>query len=216
MEKRTTDQPKPRRRKEPPRRWGGQENAAPAEARERITAAARHCYTDKGIAQTTMADVAAQAKVVRATLYRYFPNRESLLLGVFREEIRDFLERFRREVAEAEHFCDFLLDYLVFAVREAGSTPLHRQFFEEQSAVWVSRNYLGDPESLALTVALFRESFQVARRVGDIREDLELAEVIEFSVRVLMSFILVPDTAGRSEAQLRRHFEQHLIRGLRA
>lgn len=198
------------------RRWGSQENAAPAEARERITAAARSCYSRKGIAQTTMADVAAAAKVVRATLYRYFPSRESVLLAVFREEIRSFLDRFRSEVGEAERFCDFLLDYLVFAVRAAGSTPLHREFFAEQSALWVSRNYLGDAESLGLTIAFFRESFQVARRVGEIRDDVELDEIIEFAARMLMSFVLlVPDASRKSEAQLRDYFDKYLIRGLR-
>ncbi|AXQ28735.1 TetR/AcrR family transcriptional regulator [Solimonas sp. K1W22B-7] len=215
MEKRSSDTAKPRRRKDAPRRWGGQENAAPAEARERIIAAARHCYTRKDIAQTTMADIAAQAKVVRATLYRYFPNRESVLLAVYREEIRSFLDRFTEDVGKAESFCAFLLDYCVFAVRQAGTTPLHRQFFEEQSALWVSRNYLSDAESLELTVAFFRESFQVAKRVGEIRDDLDLAEVVEFLVRVLMSFMLVPEAARRTETQLRRYFEKHLVRGLR-
>ena len=158
-----------------PRRWGGQENAAPAEARERITAAARECYARKGSAQTTMADVAAEAKVVRATLYRYFPNREALLLAVYREEIRIFLDRLSDKVGSVDGFCDFLLSYCVFTVQQAATTPLHREFFSEQSALWVSRNYLSDAESIGLTIAFFRESFQVARRVGEIRADLDLA-----------------------------------------
>lgn len=215
MKKTSSEKAVPRRRKEARRRWGNQENAAPVEARERITAAARACYTRKGIAQTTMADVADEAKVVRATLYRYFPSRESVLLAVFREEVRRFLDAFRKRVGEAESFCDFLLDFMVFSLRTAPVTPLHRELFAEQSALWVSRNYLGDAESIGLTIAFFRESFQVARRVGEIREDLELAELIEFAVRHLISFMLLPDSARKTEAQQRSYFEKHLIRGLR-
>lgn len=197
-------------------RWGGGQNAAPDEARERIVAAARACYAVQPIDRTTMADIADRAKVARATLYRYFPSRESVLLAVFREEIRDFLQRFRREVGEAESFCAFFLDYLVFTLQQAPATPLHRKLFSEQAALWVSRNYLGDPESPQLTVDFFRESFRVARRVGEIRADLELTEIVDFAARLLMSFLLMPPAEDKSEAQLRAYLERHLIRGMRA
>jgi len=215
MEKRTAPKTAVRPPKPAPRRWGGQENAAPDEARERIIAAARRCYARESIAQTTMAEVAAEAKVVRATLYRYFPNRESVLLAVFREEIRSFLDRFEKAVGRADRFCDFLLDYCVYSVRRAAATPLHAEFFEEQSALWVTRNYLGDAESLGMTLAFFRESFEQAQHSGEIRKDLDLGEIVEFVARVLMSFMLVPDVPRRTETQLRRYFDKHLLRGLR-
>lgn len=207
---------KPAAEKSSPRRWGGSQNAAPDEGRAKIVLAARACYAGKSIDKTTMADIAARAKVARATLYRYFPSREAVLLAVFHEEARDFLEQFRSQVGEADTFCEFLLDYLVFTLKQAPKTPLHHVLFSEQAALWVSRNYLDDPESLKLTVDFFRESFRVALRVGEIRADLELEEIVAFMARLLLSMILMPAHQQWTEAQIRSHLEKLFIRALRA
>lgn len=197
-------------------RWGAGQNARPDEARLKLILAARTCYAEQAIEQTTMADIATRASVARATLYRYFPNREAVMLAVFREEARDFLEQFRRTVGEAESFCEFLLDYLVFTLKNAPKTPLHQALFSEQAALWVSRNYLGDPESMQLTTDFFRESFRVARRVGEIRDDLDLDEIVGYGARLLLSLLLLPPTEYKTEAQLRGYLERHFLRALRA
>ena len=212
----TASTTKSTRRKPAAQRWGAGQNAAPDEARMKLIAAARACYADQPIEKTTMADIAARANVARATLYRHFPNREAVLLAVFRDEARDFLDLFRRKVGEAESFCDFLLDYLVFTLKNAPKTPLHQALFSEQAALWVSRNYLGDPESMQLTADFFRESFRVARRVGEIRDDLDLDEIVAWSARLLLSLLLMPPTEYKTEAQLRGYLERHFIRALRA
>lgn len=212
----TAQTPKPARRKPAAQRWGAGQNAAPDEARMKLIAAARACYADQPIEKTTMADIATRAKVARATLYRHFPNRETVLLAVFRDEARDFLDLFRRKVGEAESFCEFLLDYLVFTLKNAPKTPLHQALFSEQAALWVSRNYLGDPESMQLTADFFRESFRVARRVGEIRSDVDLDEIVAWSARLLLSLLLMPPTAYKAETQLRGYLERHFIRALRA
>lgn len=205
------------RRKAATQRWGAGQNATPDEARLKLILAARTCYAGQAIKQTTMADIAARANVARATLYRYFPNREAVMLAVFREEARDFLYLFRRKVGEAESFCEFLLDYLVFTLKHAPKTPLHQALFSEEAALWVSRNYLGDPESMQLTADFFRESFRVARRVGEVRDDIDLDEIVGYAARLLLSLLLMPlDARYKSETQLRGYLERHFIRGLRA
>jgi AcrR family transcriptional regulator len=213
----TTPTPTPSTRRKPTaQRWGAGQNAAPDEARMKLIAAARACYAKQAIEKTTMADIAARAKVARATLYRHFPNREAVLMAVFREETRDFLDLFRSKVGEAESFCEFLLDYLVFTLKQAPQTPLHQALFSEQAALWVSRNYLDDPESIKLTVDFFRESFRVARRVGEIRDDIDLDEIVGYQARLLLTFLLMPNTEIKNEVQLRAYLERHFIRALRA
>ena len=43
--------------------------------RDRIVRAARACYAQKSAEKTTMEDIASQANVGRATVYRHFANR---------------------------------------------------------------------------------------------------------------------------------------------
>ena len=52
----------------------------PADPRSSILAAAERCFARFGIMKTTMEDVARAANLSRATVYRYFADRDSLIL----------------------------------------------------------------------------------------------------------------------------------------
>jgi AcrR family transcriptional regulator len=52
----------------------------PADPRSSILAAAEKCFARFGIMKTTMEDVARAANLSRATVYRYFADRDSLIL----------------------------------------------------------------------------------------------------------------------------------------
>jgi AcrR family transcriptional regulator len=65
------------------------ERADAARNRERILAAARSLISRKGVRGITLEDVAAGAGVGRATLFRRFPDRASLLLALLDEHERE-------------------------------------------------------------------------------------------------------------------------------
>ena len=63
-------------------RWG---TAAPGDAdtaRDLLLDAAEACFERSGISGTTMDDIAKQARVSRATVYRYFTGRDTVVAGV--------------------------------------------------------------------------------------------------------------------------------------
>ena len=56
--------------------------------------ASRRLFTTEGYDETTMGDIAEKAGVSKATVYNYFPNKESLLIGTVNEVLdqeADFL-----------------------------------------------------------------------------------------------------------------------------
>lgn len=53
------------------------------EIRRSLVAAAVALFTDQGIAETSMRDIAARAGVAPGTAYKYFPNREQLFYAYF-------------------------------------------------------------------------------------------------------------------------------------
>lgn len=62
--------------------------------REMLLKASRRLFTTKGYDETTMGDIAEKAGVSKATVYNYFPNKESLLIGTVNEVLdqeADFL-----------------------------------------------------------------------------------------------------------------------------
>jgi len=56
-------------------------------SRQSILKASRRLFSKNGYEETSMDEVAEKAEVSRATLYNYFPNKESLLMGTAEEEL---------------------------------------------------------------------------------------------------------------------------------
>jgi AcrR family transcriptional regulator len=67
-------------------RWGDDAPRDSTSAKERLVDAAARCFDRFGVLKTTIEDVAAEAKVSRATVYRYFADRDALILAVLVRE----------------------------------------------------------------------------------------------------------------------------------
>ncbi len=63
--------------------------------RQKILKASRRLFKEKGYENTMIEDVAEKAEISKATLYNYFPNKESLLVGT----MDDVSESFKKNVA---------------------------------------------------------------------------------------------------------------------
>ncbi|MGQ7791074.1 TetR/AcrR family transcriptional regulator [Faunimonas sp. B44] len=88
------------------------------ERRDRVLEAADRCFSRAGFHRTTMQDVAAEAGMTAGNLYRYFPSKEALVLGL--------CERDRcRVAADFEGFRPGSADFL------DGFESFGRKFFDE-------------------------------------------------------------------------------------
>jgi AcrR family transcriptional regulator len=98
----------------------------------RIARAALTLFVEKGIAETTVRDIAAAAKVAEGTLYRHFTGKDDLAWEIYAANFAAFageLDRRQREQDRlagklgvmVEHFCGFfdrdpvLFSYLLLA-----------------------------------------------------------------------------------------------------
>jgi AcrR family transcriptional regulator len=90
----------------------------PDNVRERILEATYACVARYGLAKTTVEDAAREARLSRATIYRYFPGGKEQLIGeaVAWESAR-FFWRLTEAVAGAADFARLLEDALMFAHR---------------------------------------------------------------------------------------------------
>jgi TetR/AcrR family fatty acid metabolism transcriptional regulator len=70
--------------------------------RKRILRAAIEVFAEKGFFSARMADIAKKASVADGTLYLYFEGKEHLLISVFDDIMRSFVDHVRRETATVD------------------------------------------------------------------------------------------------------------------
>ncbi|GGD72220.1 TetR/AcrR family transcriptional regulator [Paenibacillus nasutitermitis] len=82
-----------------------------------ILDAAELIFTDKGIEKTTMQDIAGEANIGIATLFRYFPKKEKLIVAVAAKLLEPMLHHFQYVadlpltcLEKLEQLFDFFID----------------------------------------------------------------------------------------------------------
>src|ERR1700733_1411960 len=84
------------------------------DVRSAILQAAERCMQRHGIHKTTMDDIAREADMSRPSVYRYFVDREDLLLALLSERSRALTERARRFIEQQPSVEDGLVEGLLY------------------------------------------------------------------------------------------------------
>ena len=88
-------------------------------AETRILDAAKRCCERWGLDRLTVDDIAAEARVSRATLYRLFPGGKDVLFDALRvRELEEFFALLASQVETTDNLEDLLVATVVAATRE--------------------------------------------------------------------------------------------------
>jgi len=181
--------------------------------RERVVGATVRCIARWGLAKTTVDDVAREAGVGRATLYRLFPGgRDALLDAVVAAETAALLSRIRAGVAAASS----LEDVLVCCVLEGGAVLIGHEALRYLLA--------HEPESV-LPYLAFDRLDGLLRRVCETGGPLlapwlgpgdDAARTAEWVARIVLSYALAPSPSFdlRDPESVRRLVRTYVLPGL--
>jgi AcrR family transcriptional regulator len=185
-------------------------------AEQQFLDAAERCLERSGIRRTTMVQVADEAGVSRAWLYRHFPDKASLLGAALLRQDEVFWSDARARISRRRS--------LAAQVAEAVS---HSRAHQPRALVLRLRE--AEPEACAAILgaglrqampgmALFwRPYLEQARSRGELRPDLDVARAAEWVMRVVLSLVTVPGDAVEVDdpTSVRRFVEDFLVNGLR-
>ncbi|MBF6545786.1 TetR/AcrR family transcriptional regulator [Nocardia brasiliensis] len=170
-------------------------------ASERILDAVRALFIEKGVSGIGMAEVAEAAGCSRATLYRYFENRQALYVAFAGREARQVVERVWRDLARpaAADPADRLLDGLTALLAEVRKTPHLAVWFAADNAGIVAQlsNSSAVLDALAADfVSGFRPGLpaKAAQRVG------------QWVIRAMVSLLTLPGDGEDEERTMLRTF----------
>lgn len=100
------------------------------DARERILAAAERCIDRHGIRKTTMDDVASEVGLSRPSVYRYFADRDDLLVELITRHARALLDRARKSIARQNSLPDQIVETVLYTAEHARRDPLTRHIID--------------------------------------------------------------------------------------
>jgi len=102
------------------------ESANTDDARERILAAAERCIDRHGIRKTTMDDVASEVGLSRPSVYRYFADRDDLLVELIARHARVLNNRAHKSISRQSSLSDQIVEGVISIADNGRRDPLTR------------------------------------------------------------------------------------------
>jgi AcrR family transcriptional regulator len=188
--------------------WKRSPPADDGEAREKLVQAAVACIERDGFDRTTVASVAREAGVTRATLYRYFKDGQDLLRGAAIRVGGGILDRMERHVGKFDSAEERIVEAMVFLWREIPDDPLLSHLFllkGDRAAVHELVSETTTEYAARILATLYERETRQA--VFD-RRMVERAEIL---IRLLWTFLLAPGRLATSDHKLRAALRRWVV-----
>jgi AcrR family transcriptional regulator len=191
-----------------PRRrgWGGQPPRSDEEASRRIVAAAVQLIAETG-SGITIADVAASLGVIRQTVYRYYPTAEALMHAAAIASVDEFLDRLTKTVRGIADPAEAMTEGVMYTLDEVARTP-HLGILLSAPHTNAYSGSVASDEAQAFGMRMI-DRFDVDwQHFG--YDEAALRELVEFTLRTMLSFFVAPNEPTRTPNELRRFLKRWL------
>jgi len=188
------------------RGWNGQPPADDDEARRRIVDTAVELLSRTGTA-ISISDVAATLGVIRQTVYRYFPTADALMRAAAIASTDDFLDRLEQAVRGITDPAEAMTEGVLYSLDEVARTP-HLGILLTEPYVSSHSGALASDEARAIGRRMI-DRFDVDWAAYGY-DDAALSDLVEFTLRTMLSFFVAPNPPNRSREQLRAFLHRWL------
>jgi AcrR family transcriptional regulator len=162
-----------------------------------------------------MTEIATEAGVSRAWLYRHFPNKPSLVVtALSRTDERFWADAHAR--VSAAHGLAAQVAAAVRLSREREPGALLLRLKAEEPEAYAEMVGTGLRELMPGMAVFWHPYLRAARDRGEVRADLDVTRAAEWVMRIVLSLVTVPgDTFDPDDpAAVRRFVDDFLVRGL--
>jgi AcrR family transcriptional regulator len=173
---------------EMPRLWSETIAGHRATVRSTILDTAWRLVSERGLASLTMSEIAEQAGIGRATLYKYFPDTEAILLAWHEEQVGRHLEQLAAIRTATPDPVDGLKAVLTAYARIAR----HRGGHPDDLAGFLHRGSSLESAQLHL-MTLVADLIAAAVAVGAVRGDADPTQLASYALHALAAAADTPD-----------------------
>lgn len=175
-------------------------------AADHILDAADALFTQQDAATVGMHEIAAAAGCSRATLYRYFENRDALYTAYVHREARRLYEEVSEQVAAVTDPAQRLIEGVITALNAVRDSPALASWFAT-----AQRPIGGEMAEHSEVIRALVEGF-VRSLAGDADQaDDEVGRRARWLVRVMVSMLVFPGTDEADERAMLAEFVAPLV-----
>ncbi|TDD70301.1 TetR/AcrR family transcriptional regulator [Actinomadura darangshiensis] len=160
---------------------------------DRILDAALRCFETYGPRRTTMDDVAREADLGRATIYRRFPTKGDLVTGVLLREARRFFAELDEAVAALPTLEERLVEGFAVTLRISREQRLMTRLMVVEPELILPHSTVKAGPLLAAARGYLAGRLRTAQRHGAAPAGVDPELVAEILVRLTHSLVLTPE-----------------------
>jgi AcrR family transcriptional regulator len=175
-----------------PRLWNETIEAHRAAVRDAILDTTADLVTENGLLSVTMSRIAEKTGIGRATLYKYFPDVEAILLAWHERHVSGHLEHLaelRDQAGDARERLEAVLEAYALIQHKRHATELAALLHRDEH-VARAQQHLTD---------IIRDLLTEGAQTGDLRNDIPPEELADYCLHALAAAGSLP-----SEAAVRR------------
>lgn len=190
----------------PYKRWGSKRRHEAKDAKEHLINSAVVCYRSLGIPKTTVIEIAAQARVTRQTVYRYFKGHHDMLRAAVQRDLEYFWFIALQQLQHRKTLAEFLVELLVIALEYSSRNPDQLTAFMPAARTTLAHVLLTDQNDIMRVQERLR--FQLAKRADCSMAELDGQAYVasEWFVRLWISYLGQPSEQFVKSDELRRLF----------
>jgi AcrR family transcriptional regulator len=191
-------------------------DADPASTRERILDAAERTIRRLGIDRFGMRDVATAAGRSRGSVYRYFPDRDTLVEAVLRRSAERFVARSEGAVRTQRTLAAQVAEAAVFIRAHLHDEVLTLQLRGTSETLFASLLTANLAGVVDRWIDFWQPFLAEAAARGEIRPRLDRREAAEWIVRLMLSLAVMPSAVVDLDdpVAVRAYVARYIVRGL--
>ena len=157
------------------------------------------------MAKTTATDIAREAGISRATLYRRYGSHEAIFLAVLTRESEVMAEdaRAHLDALAVTDPAERTLEGMMFAIDQIRNRPVHASVFGGDSAAWAAGQAIRMEALRRIGDAGVRPLVAGALAEGSLSEQ-DVEDLVDWILRILISYAAVPGHGDRHPDEIRR------------
>lgn len=186
--------------------------ATAADTRDIIISAAFACFRTRGLAKTTIVDIARAAQISRSTVYEYFKDKETVVEACAEAAS----QRFYRNMAKAidrdggSTLEGKLVRAAVFVCQARRIIEPEVYFDQQEVNLMLTKNAATLLQECSEFIAPY---LSAARHTGEVRHDIDIPSASEWFSRMLFSLFTTPSALIENDEAVAEFVRPYAVRG---